>query len=114
MNLRLRSINGWAVVFAGGRLDSLNYDLIEFRLKTLIRMGNIFIGLDLTKASFMNIATLALTVTTAMTLRDLNGELAIIAANPEIKANLTEFGGMYLKFVDDADSLGARAEERER
>lgn len=114
MNLRLRSIDQWVIVSAEGRLDSLNYDLIEFRLKTLMRMGYVFIGLDLTKATFMNIATLALTVTTAMALKDLKGELAVVAANSEIKANLAEFGGNYIRFVNAVNDLTMATHGRDR
>ncbi len=53
----------------------------------------------------MNIATLALAVTTAKAIRALGGEFVVIAANSEIRANLVEFGEDHLRFIDRVDEL---------
>lgn len=82
-----------------GRIDALNFELFEQRMKTLRRMGYSDIVLDFKHVSFVNISAMILIIRFCKEINLEKTGLVILDADPRIQENMNQLGSRHLKWI---------------
>ncbi len=81
-----------------GRIDALNFELFDKKLKTMKRMGYVDLVLNFKEVTFINISAMILILQMSKEFNKDRDGLVILNANSKIKNRLNEFGSKYLKW----------------
>ena len=99
MEIHLQKTADFLKVSVEGRLDNFTYEHLTERMRTVFEMGYTKLCLDISKTTYMNIATIRFVVSFAKQMKSTGGELAIMGTSEPARTNLSVFGSKYLKFL---------------
>lgn len=91
MEITLKNDRQWVILSFEGRLDSFNFDLVSNKITTLIKMGKIFLVIDLSQITFINVPSLLFLKSTAEKLKNKNGCLGLLSPNESLIKRLQVF-----------------------
>lgn len=84
MDLTVAKEGKWVVVFARGRIDAFNQELLVQRFSTLIKAGCRYIAIDLSDVHHLSVPVARVLARYAKELRNQDGLLSVITPRREI------------------------------
>lgn len=98
------------VVNVIGRVDAFNFDHLNFKINTLVRMGKHRLAIDLSGVRYLNLQTLRFLALTGEELEQKSGKLVLFSAPEKIRKSLRYFPAHNLiEFADTWDFLQSSA-----